>query len=278
MNRALTHLVATLPLVTLLAGCADVAAPRAPATALAVAAAEPAPLARSFYSKDASGSLSENDLQRVLETPVDLQFPARLGVVPLAAPFDAQAHAALHVRAAASRDLASALVGDPHFSHVSDISTDLPNGGGIEGLRVIAARYRMRYLLLYSERFEDTTHVNGLGWLYPTLLGMFVVPGVTVESRGLVQADLLDVRSGTVLFSVVEPMHVASKELMIGAARAHRELQIKAAAEAAKRLAGRVMAQTNQIVAYADEMATPGARDRHPQRLLPAPVLADRRP
>jgi rhombotail lipoprotein len=277
MKRPLARLLATLPLLALLVGCGAEAPPR-PAMAPAAAAAAPAPLARSFYSKDPSGSLSESDMQHVLETPVDLQFPARLGVVPLAAPFDARAHATLQVRAVASRDFASALAGDRHFSHVSDISTDLPNEGGIEGLRVIAARYRMRYLLLYSERFEDQTHLNGLAWLYPTFLGMFVVPGVTVESQGLVQADLLDVRSGTVLFSVVEPIHVTSKELMVGAARAHRELQNKAAGEAAKRLASRVTAQTNQIVAYADEMAAPGARDRHPPRLLPAPVLAERMP
>jgi rhombotail lipoprotein len=277
MKRTLTRFLAMLPLLALVAGCG--AAPPPPA-AMAAAAAEPAPapLARSFYSKDASGSLSESDLQRVLEAPVDLQFPARLGVVPLAAPFDAQAHATLHVRAVASRDFALGLAGDPHFSHVSDISTDVPSGGGIEGLRVIAARYRMRYLLLYSERFEDETHLNGLAWLYPTFIGMFVVPGVTVESQGLVQADLLDVRSGTVLFSVIEPIHVSSKEFMVGAARAHRELQLKAATEAAKRLARRVTAQTNQIVAYADEMAAPGARERHPPRLLPAPVLATRVP
>jgi hypothetical protein len=65
---------------------------------------------------------------------------------------------------------------------------------------------------------------------------------------------------------------------MIGAARAHRELQGKAAAEAAKRLAKRVTLQTNHLVAYADEMSSPGARERHPTRLLPAPVLAEKAP
>jgi hypothetical protein len=251
--------------------------PAAPPQAAAAQAA-PAPLARSYYAKDTSGALSENDLQHVLEAPIDLQFPARVGVVPLAKPFDAESRASLGVRSVASRDFATALIGNPHFSHVSDVSTDLPNTGGIEGLRVLAARYRLRYLLLYTERFEDATHANGLAALYPTVIGMFVAPGVTVESHGLAQADLLDVRTGTVLFSVVEPIHVKSMEFMIGAARAHRELQAKAAAEAAKRLAKRVALQTNQIVAYAEEMSSPGAHERHPTRLLPAPVLAEKAP
>jgi hypothetical protein len=241
-------------------------------------AAPAPPLAQSYFAKDASGTLSENDLQHVLEAPVDLQFPARVGVVPLAKPFEPDGQPSLGLRSVASRDFATALVGNPHFSHVSDVSTDLPHTGGIEGLRVLAARYRMRYLLLYSERFEDATHANGLAALYPTVIGMFVAPGVTVESHGLAQADLIDVRSGTVLFSVVEPIHVRSMEFMIGAARAHRELQAKAAAEAAKRLAKRVGVQTNQLVAYAEEMSSPGARERHPTRMLPAPVLAEKAP
>lgn len=281
MRRTLSSFLATLPLLTPIAGCAAGSAPMAavaPAQASAAQAPAPAPLARSYFAKDTSGALTENDLQHVLEAPIDLQFPARVGVVPLARPFDAEGRASMGTRSVASRDLAAALIGNDHFSHVSDVSTDLPNTGGIEGLRVLAARYRMRYLLLYTERFEDQTHVNGLAALYPTVVGMFVAPGVTVESQGLAQADLLDVRSGTVLFSVVEPIHVRSKEFMIGAARAHRELQAKAASEAAKRLAKRVAIQTNQLVAYADEMSSPGVHERHPTRLLPAPVLAQKAP
>lgn len=273
MKRWLTRLFTTLPLAALLSGC-GMAPP--PSAASPRAEASPAPLARSFYAKDASGALSESDLQHVLESPIDLQFPARIGVVPLAQAFDAQSKASITTRSIASRDFALALSGNPNFSHVSDVSTELPNSGGIEGLRVIAARYRLRYLLLYSERFEDDTHLNGLAWLYPTLLGVFVSPGVTVESRGLLQADLLDVRTGTVLFSVVEPMHVSSKELAIGAARAHRELQARAASEAARKLAKSVTAQTNQMLAYADANATPDGKARRALRLLPAPVAVDR--
>ena len=129
-------------------------------------------------------------------------------MVPLAEAFDPHAPVSIGTRSVAARDLATALSGGPHYSHVSDVSTELPNTGGIEGLRLIAARYRLRYLLLYSERFQDSTHLNGWAWLYPTVIGMFVAPGVTVESSGLVQADLLDVRTGTILFSVVEPMEV----------------------------------------------------------------------
>ncbi|MFT3767152.1 MAG: hypothetical protein QM820_16770 [Minicystis sp.] len=276
MNRWLAQLLTTVPVVALLSGCAMSPPHAAEAPPAQAAAPAPAPLARSFYAKDASGALTESDLQHVLESPIDLQFPARVGVVPLSEPFDARGKANVTVRSVASRELAAAVAGSANFSHVSDVSTELPNSGGIEGLRVLAARYRLRYLLLYTERFEDDTHLNGLAWLYPTILGMFVSPGVTVESRGLAQADLLDVRTGTVLFSVVEPLHVKSKEFMIGAGRAHRDLQAQAAADAAKRLAKSVMLQTNQMLAYADAMGPQEGKGRRTLRLLPAPVAVDR--
>lgn len=230
-------ITAALTLATLTTGCGAADMRPAPVGAAQVAqSAAPQVLTRSYFSKDATGSLTEEEMQKVLATPIDLKLPARVGVVPLAGAFDPSGKVAVATRATASSDLASALAGNRYFTHVSDVSTDLPNAGGIEGLRAIAARYRLRYLVLYSERFEDATHLNAWAFLYPTLVGMFVAPGVTVESQGLAEADLLDVRTGTILFSVVEPMHVRGKELMFGAARDHQDLQREAAREAAKAL------------------------------------------
>jgi hypothetical protein len=242
----------------------------------AMAAPAPAPppvLTRSLFAKDTSGALTENDLQKVLEAPVDLQFPARVGVVPLAHPFDPSGSIGVGTRSVAAKSLATALVGAPQFSHVSDVSTDLPNVGGIEGLRALAARYRLRYLLLYSESFQDQTHLNGWAWLYPTVLGMFVAPGVTVKSQGLAEAHLLDVRTGTILFSVVEPMVVSEVELMVGAGRSHKELQAHAAESAARTLAKRVSTQANALVAFADAAAH--GEDGPRTRILPAPVALE---
>jgi rhombotail lipoprotein len=273
MKTRLARFLTALPLLSLLTAC-GMSAPMQVAAPVAAQAPAPAVLDRSLFTKDGNGALGENDLQHVLSTPIDLQFPARVGVVPLAQAFDPRGDVSIGTRSVAARDLATALIGGPHYSHVSDVSTELPNTGGIEGLRLIAARYRLRYLLLYSERFEDSTHLNGWAWLYPTIVGMFVAPGVTVESSGLVQADLLDVRTGTILFSVVEPMRVHEKEWMIGAGRSHKELQGEAASAAAKRLAKRVSEQTNALVAYAERMGSPEAAHAK-VRIIPAPVIAD---
>ena len=230
----------------------------------------PRVLETSLYSKDPGGGLSENDLQTILSTPIDLQLPARLGVVPLSAPFDPKGTVSISTRTIAAKDLTAGLADAPYFTQISDVTTELPNVGGLEGLRTIAARYRVRYLLLYSERFEDATHLNGWAWLYPTVLGMFVAPGVTVESHGIAQADLLDVRTGTILFSVLQPMRVHEKELMIGAARAHSEAQAEAAALAAKSLAKLVIQQSGALVRAGEE----GAQKKK-TLIIPAPIAVN---
>lgn len=268
--------LASLPVVLALVGCGGEAMrARAPDPTAAPVAAAPPVLKESLYAKDASGSVSEHDLQTILQSPIDLVWPARVGVVPLSAPFDASGHVAVSTRATAASRLTRALIGTPQFSHVSDVSTDVPNGGGLEGLRAIAARYRLRYLVLYSERFEDESHLNNWAWTYPTLVGMFLVPGVTVQSQGIAQADLLDVRTGTVLFSVVEPMRVSQHQWMVGAERSHRAAEAKVAGDAAERLARRVTSQANLLVAFAEQSAKDGPTAR--QRVLPA-TIADAKP
>ena len=247
-------------------GAQSVQPPAAPSAAPA-----PVPvLNKSLYSKDSSGSLSEGDLQTILSTAIDLQLPARVGVVPLAEPYEPKGKVSITTRHVAARDFAAGLVGSKYYSQISDVSTDLPNVGGLEGLRVIAARYRVRYLLLFSQRFDDATHLNGWAWTYPTIVGMFLAPGVTVESHGIVQADLLDVRTGTILFTAVEPVHVKGVEWMIGAGRAHVDAQNAAASVASKGLAKRVLSETEALVRFADSYAQEKAK----VRILPSPVQA----
>jgi len=232
-------------------------------------AAAPQVLTTSLYAKTATGGLDEAELQTILSSPIDLELPARVGIVPLEKPFDPTQNVSLSTRLVASYDLAATVGTGQWFSQVSAVSTDLPNVGGIEGLRVIAARYSVRYLLLYSQRFEEASHLNNWAWLYPTVVGFFVAPGVTLESAGLAQADMIDVRTGTVLFSVVEPMHVSVQEQVIGASRGLEEAQADESHEAARRLGRKVIEQTEALVRFADESAkNPGARIR----IVPAPI------
>src|SRR5215831_12801225 len=70
--------------------------------AAAPAPAKPAVLTQSLFSKDPSGAIGESDLQTVLASPIDLQFPARIGVVPLGKPFDPGGEVPIATRGIAS--------------------------------------------------------------------------------------------------------------------------------------------------------------------------------
>jgi hypothetical protein len=54
----------------------------------AAPAVQPAPLDRSLFARDPNGQLSEDALQKVLATPIEIALPARVGVLPIQSPAD----------------------------------------------------------------------------------------------------------------------------------------------------------------------------------------------
>lgn len=233
----------------LLGGCAA-GAPDAPVSAEAPAAQARAPLARSLFSRDITGSVSEADLQKILDARFDHSFPARVGVVTLDAAFDPSTPAGVARQAIVAKTLTKNLEGSRHFSSVTDVSTELPNPSGLEGLRTIAARYRSRYLMLVSTVTEDRSHLNNWAWLYATGVGVLLVPGQTVATDGLLEASLLDVKSGTILYTAREPYKTSSATWLIGAGREHAKVDGKAIDAAAERLAKKLIAKTEELARF----------------------------
>ena len=245
----ITHVLGLGGLI-LVAGC-GAATPMAvaPSTGSQASTASPA-LDRSLFGRDLVGSIGEQDLQRILGARLDIEMPMRVGVVALETSFDPEKRASIASQAVVAKVLTRGLKGSQHFSAVTDVSTDLPNPSGIEGLRVIAARYRTRYLLLCNAITEDRSHLNNWAWLYPTVVGFFVLPGKTVASEGLLQASLLDVKSGTVLFTVREPFQSASATWLIGSAREHSAVDGEAITEAAEKLSKKIASETEELATW----------------------------
>lgn len=243
-----------------LSACAAATVPPPAAAAPSAARApSPAPLARSPFSHDPTGSLTENDLQKILDARIDLAFPARLGVVALSRPFDPEKSPNLAERAIVAKDVTRALNGSREFSLVTDVSTDLPNPTGLEGLRTIAARYRTRYLLLCSTSTQNDTHLNNWAWLYATGVGLLLAPGTTVATEGLLQASLFDVKSGTVLYTVVEPYQSSSVTWLIGSGREHAAIDHRALSDAAHRLGKKVLTQSEILARWVVRQSHPAS-------------------
>lgn len=215
----------------------------APAVAMAKPA-EPAPLQENVFRRDRSREVSEDAIARVLAAPVFLEAGARLGVVPVATGYGLDDGVPL---ARVPEVLTDALAHTDLLEVSTEVSTEWPTHRSIAGLRELGTRYRTEYLLLYRHRFVDRTHLNGWAWTYATVLGWLLAPGETLETAGVLEATLFDVRTGTILFSVFERVHAEQRTNTWQHDRKRRALQAKLRGAAAERLADRVVGQIRTL-------------------------------
>lgn len=173
----------------------------APMAASAAPMAPPPPLERSLFARDPGGQLSEDALQKILAAPIELELPARVGVLPISTATDwrgpgpdSQVPAGLHA-------FMTRLRKDPAFSLVTQTMV-IPSGAlGMEALREIAARYRLRYLVLYREVIGKDSAWNAWAWGYATVVGALFLPGQHQEVYGYIEATMFDVKTGTLMFT-----------------------------------------------------------------------------
>ncbi len=249
------HLQDILAVCLVAAGCATVERTRVvtPAAQLAPAGGGAEVLARSLFEPRGGSGLGEADIARILDAPFALKLPARVGVVALERAFSPGAPRCADAGLVALRALTEALEGTRAVSLASEVAAELPTRQGVEGLRELAARYRAGYLLLYSESIEDRSHASGWAALWPTIVGGLLTPSVALEGGGRVEASLLDVRTGTILFTVQEPVHFRALHLPLGSGGAYRAMERRSADGAAKVLAARVVEKLLRVARAADE-------------------------
>ena len=241
---ALTGLIG-LALITTLTACGAGASFQAPMLPpLDIETAEP--IDHSPFVRDRTGQITEEDLVSVLDGPVFLADDVRLGIVPVAVAYEADDEIPL---VQVPEVLSGALDSTGFFSVVSEVSTDWPSDRSIAGLRELAARYRTRYLLLYRHRFVERQHANGWSALHVTLITIPFVPGRTLETAGVLEATLFDVRTGTIMFTVYERVNERSNENVWANERKLREMRQDLLDEGASRLADKVVDQVHRLVA-----------------------------
>jgi hypothetical protein len=157
----------------------------------------------SLFARDPAGQLSEEALQRLLASPVELDLPARVGVLPIVTATDWRGPSPDWVQVPSGLShFAAALRGTEPFTMVTEM-LPIPSGAlGMEALREAAARYALRYILLYREGVRERERVNGVAAGYATLVGALFLPGQTLEVDGYLEASLFDVKTGLLLFTV----------------------------------------------------------------------------
>jgi len=240
--RQIISLGLLLTTITACAASKPMAQDASPAMAdmVAPAAAAPVPLQESHFARTAQGTLSEADLQKILDQPLELDLPGRVGVLPIVEAEDWRGPSPSYDRVTPGLSrFADKLPADDGFAHVTEMMP-IPSGAlGMEALREVAARYKLRYLLLYREHVNETQRANGVAAGYLSVVGAFVLPGSTLEVDGYAEASLFDVKTGLLLFTVRERLgderrsNVWQRDRKLGDMR--EVLATKAADELAKR-------------------------------------------
>jgi hypothetical protein len=226
-------------------GCATQASIRQPDLApLKVGA--PASVDDDHFRRDRGGGVGEEELRAILRAPVQVDETQRLGVLQVTDAYLPQRSVPVpSVPAELTRSLESAGL----FAGVSEMAADWPSDQGLPGLRELAARYRSGYLLLYRHRFVDDAYENAWAWLYPTIIGIFVAPARTLETAGVLEATLFDVRTGTILFTAYERVRAKSNESCWHEDRKLREMRSRLIDEAAGKLAEQVVSKVRLLTA-----------------------------
>jgi hypothetical protein len=178
-----------------------------------------------------------------------------------------------------------------HFVMVSDISPYLADGQHIESLRELATRYRLKYLVVLNTRYVDRSRVNRWGWGWLSLIGIPFLPAYSLRTDGLMEATLLDVRTGTFLFTTQVHIRAADSVTPFGTTEKLAVLQRDASRRAARLLARAFVGKCNRLVAEvarrgvgsgaaaagsAAKLPRPSDHVRRPAPAQPAPPPAPR--
>jgi hypothetical protein len=205
---------------------------------------------RDPFTRDQTGGITEDDLIQAIDAPVYLLDDRRVGIVPVTVAYEADEEIPI---LDVPEVLAIALEDTGFFTVASEVSTDWPADRSISGLRELAARYRTRYLLLYRHRFVERQHKNWWTTTYVTVVAIPFVPSDTLETAGVLEATLFDVRTGTIMFTVYERVYASSRENVWANARKLRELRESLLNEGAERLADKVVHQVHRLAAIRPE-------------------------
>jgi rhombotail lipoprotein len=234
-------------LVVLGAGCAAGPARMASAPMAAAPAEAAPPLERSLFARDPSGQLSEDALQTILAAPLEIDLPARVGVMPVITATDWRGPNPDYQRVPAGvAPFVKQLRKAPKFTLVTEIMP-IPSGAlGMETLREIAARYRLRYLLLYREVVTRKRHANAWAWGYTTGVGALFLPGQQHEVYGYIEATMFDIKNGTLLFTTRRAITGTRKSNTWGQARKLARLESRLLGTFAPELATDVQADVDR--------------------------------
>lgn len=251
------HVIAVACATLLVAACGTRASLRTATTPVT----ETAALDQSLFAKDPRGVLSEDTIQAILRRPLEIELPARVGVLPITPARDWQGPGPSDEAPPASARFAAELRGGEPFTMVTEMIS-IPSGSlGMEALRALAARYKLRYVVLYRENITKKRKTNAWSIGYLTIVGALFLPGDTLEVDGYVEASMFDVKTGLLMFTVRKRVRSKDKHNPWYTDDKLEQLENRLAVQAAGELAAELRSGIHAFEAAVAAEQTPAPSD-----------------
>ncbi|HUS47111.1 MAG TPA: hypothetical protein VM098_03250 [Phycisphaerae bacterium] len=157
-------------------------------------------------------AMTDQGVAKLFELDVPAKLPTKLAVAKLTSSYGGAAH----IEPIGARELKQweDITPDPKLvtgvQYVSGLmlQKDSDRGITLRALRVAAAQMHCELLLAYIEDSASVNNYNDFAALYWTFVGLWVVPGNVLEQRTVMQAVILDCRTGAILGTAVGDAHL----------------------------------------------------------------------
>ena len=156
------------------------------------------------------GNPWENEIADLLDRDAEVAFPATVALAPLRSCWDSNS---FELHAADSEELANWTKLADEQTHIKGfraVSALTVPGSTVrmQSLRKAAARLKCELLLVYLRGDGAVDNFNDAAALYWTLIGIWLVPGNSMEHKTVMHAVLVHTRTGTILGAASGDAHL----------------------------------------------------------------------
>ncbi len=143
-------------------------------------------------------SMTDKDIANMLDVNVQAKLPTTLAVAKITGGCRPYLET---IDAEELKQWSETIRPLPEISGVGPVTAiSHPDGTvTLHSLRTAAARMNCELLLVYYQQDDTVDNYNGAAALYWTFVGLWLVPGNVYEHRTVMQAALLDCRTGMIL-------------------------------------------------------------------------------
>lgn len=154
-------------------------------------------------------AMTDGDIAKLLDVNVRAKLPTGVAVAKIKSRCSGYQPYLETIDAEELQEWEKAIGGQAHISGVSPVTSLTMAGHGVtlHTLRTAAARMNCELLLVYLQDDSSVNNFNDAAVLYWTLIGLWTVPGNVIEHKTVMQAVLVDCRTGIILGTATGDAH-----------------------------------------------------------------------